>query len=453
MRRVVAELHARREALTFEQLSAVASSLVLLQRRLAEGGEGHDGQQAGARLVCSPQQMRDLAAALPALAQDAVSAHPLPAVLAPVCQAYGSMLQLLQLTHTNPDGQHPGTLTLQGAKDIAALYGFLSRTVLSATQLQQVRLADLSDAVQVAVQYCLALPSGLLDVPPAFLEAVRLRVDELVLSARGEAVVGTESNAQRSSSGGGGAEPLDAKPLVKLLRALCRSLAAAKEAERAPGVFGKKAKGHGITEAWLLQTTALLLRSSQAGAQDTWRELNAVAVSVKGQLEDVRRELREAERKRQDLEAKAQQQQQQQQHQKSAVGNTGGKAAAKQEDEQQAGAQLAAAKEAAVAAAAAEDLRLLVMVAEDEVAEAAGELRKLGIAWLQEQVEAGHLVELAKEVAEAAGDVGPGGAGTGAALEGLLQGRLTELRPYQVLQVGRSLPRIMDRTPRSWYTT
>ncbi len=79
---------------------------------------------------------------------EAVSRQELPAVLAPVCQAYGSMLQLLQLTHTDP---HHQRLTLEGAKDVVALHATLSRTVLCAPrlakQLGQVDMADLNPSL------------------------------------------------------------------------------------------------------------------------------------------------------------------------------------------------------------------------------------------------------------------------------------------------------------------
>ncbi len=383
---------------------------------------------SGHRFTCSPQQARDLAAALPRLAAATVSQNPLPAVLAPVCQAYSSMLQLLQLTHIDTHGQQPGSLTLEGTNAVTALHASLKRTVLGATQLRQVCMADLCSAVHVAVQYSLALPSGKLAVPPPFLEAVRLRVDGLVASARGGATVDAETSAQRSSRGGDGgdaAEPLDAKPLVGLLRALCRDLAGMREAERASGSAEKKHKGRGITEAWLVETTALLMRSSQPGAQVAWDERKAAVQSVQKQLVEATRELDEAkERKRQAVQARIQQP-------RPAAGTKRGKAAAKEDDVQQA--------EAAAAALLVEEeeRRELVGVAKEEVDAAERKLAGLGVACLREQLEAGHLVKVAKEVAEAAAGAVLDVEVLGVALEDLLQERLRELRAYQVPQVGR----------------
>ncbi len=448
VRSLVSELHDLHETLTLEQLSAVASSLVvvlpLLGEQSGEAGQEHDaaesqeqgGQEAPderLHFICSSDVVHDLAATLPGLANDAVSQHPLPAVLAPVCQAYGSMLQLLQLTHTDPQARHPGALTLEGAKVIVALYGFLSRTVLCAPrlarQLGHVGMKDLHAAVQVAVRYRLAVPADILDVPPSFWDAVRQRIYELVGAAReGAAAVGVSAAEVITAGQGSRAAGLDARLLAEVLGALCRDLAARREVERASGGGDKEAKGPGGAEAaWLLGTTALLLRSQQAGAQDRWSELNAAVESVQGQLAEAQRDLNEAERKRRACQARTQQQRQ------AAAGKKGGKAAAKQPDEQQGGVE--AAEERALMEGVLE-CQELVKIAEAEVEDAVGKLRDLGVACMQQQLEVGVLLQLTKEAAEAAGQAGAGGAALGVALEGLLMDRMLELQPVALVQVG-----------------
>lgn len=308
VRSLVSELHAVRETLTFDQLSAVTSSLVLLlplledhteqqckgQQAVSPAPTGEEGGQAAQveqpRLACSPQQARDLAATLPNLAAATLSQHSLSAVLGPVCEAYGSMLQLLQLTHTDPHGAQPGIPNPDRTQAITALHASLSDSVLCAQriakQLRQADMADLRATVHVAVRYRLAAPGGALAVPPSFLEAVRQRVDGLAWAAREGAAAGTEPVAEVAMEHGKrergpGADPLDARSLAAVLGAMCRDLKARRAAERASGAGDKKAKGPGGAEvAWLAGTTAVLLRSHQQGKQDGWQELHTAVQPV-----------------------------------------------------------------------------------------------------------------------------------------------------------------------------
>ncbi len=464
VRSLVSELHELSDILTLEQLSAVASSLVVLLPLLGEHGrgqgqqhdatgkegEGQSGQGAPAEelhLICSPEQVQDFAAALPLLTNNAVSKHSLPAVLNPVCQAYGSMLQLLQLTHTNSRAQTAGALTLEGARTAVALYGFLSRTVLCAPdlarQLGRVGMGDLHVAVQVAVQYRLALPPGILDVPSSFWDAVRQRTDKLVGAAReGTAAVAAEAT---EGQGGGATGSLDAQSLAGMLGAMCRDLAAKREAERASGGETKMTKGPGDAEAsWLAETTALVLRSHQPGKQNSWSELVEGVASAQKQLAEAEQDLKLADEDRHALlQAREVQQQQQRQQQTAKRKKAKAKAAAKPAEGQQSGEEGAEDE----ALAKAEDVytysALMVKDAKGLVEDKKGELLALRVVGLREQLAVEALLQLAGEVAEAAKAAETvGGAGRGvtvgvsAALEGLVQGRLRELHPAQLMQVG-----------------
>ncbi len=455
VRSLVWELHDLREALTLEQLFAVASSLVVLLPLLgAHGGEpagqaqhassadpeGQEGEQVAEgeqlRCICSPQQARELAAVLPQLAMEAVSRQELPAILVPVCQAYGCMLQLLQLTHTDPQHQH---LTLEGAKDVAALHVTLSRTVLCAPrlakQLGHVDMADLNAAVQVAVLCRLAIPENFLAVPSSFWEAVRKRVDELVWAASEGAVVALAPAAGAASAGqaSGGAKPLDVQPLASLLEAMGRDMAAKwREGEGAPGGADKKTKSPGGAEAWLADTTTLLLVSHHAGMQDRRSGLVAAVASAGKQLAAAQRDLDAADSRRRALQSRLQQQQ------KQVAKRKKGKAGQLLEEQQQ-GEERTAEKELADAE---EDCALCEVVmdeAREELKAKRSELQQLGVACLRQQLDVGALMQLARVAAEAAGGVaaaGGAGMGMGAALEGLAVGRLAELHAVQLVQVG-----------------
>ncbi len=472
---LVSELCDLSDTLTLEQLSAVAASLVVLLPLLGEHGrevgpeqdatdqnrEDQDGHEAPAQqlqFICSPEQVHDLAAALPGLANDAVSKHSLPAVLAPVCQVYGSMLQLLQLTHTDPHAQPPGTLTLEGAKAAIALYGFLSRTVLCAPdlarQLGHVGMEDLQAAVQAAVQYRLALPAGVLEVPSSFWDAVRQRVDELVGTAR-EAAAALDGSAAAATEGQGSgvADLLNARSLAEVVGAMSRDLAARRLAEQTPGSGGRKAKGPGGAEAaWLAETTAVLLRSHLPGEQDGRSELVAGVASAQRQLAEAERDLEEADRDRQ---ARFQQQQQQQQQQ--AAKRKKAKAAAKQAEEQQGGEEGAGGKELADAEELYAYFALEVKKARASVEDRKSKLLALGVVGLREQLDTDALLQLAREVAAAAEAAAASGwaamgvgSSLGAALEGLVRKRLGELQPVQLVQVGREQQHTGKGTAIGW---
>ncbi len=463
VRSLVLELHDISDTLTLEQLSAVTSSLVMLLPMLGEHGreawqeegatdtasEDQNGQTAQSehhQHICSLDQVHDLAATLPKLASDAVSKHSLPAVLAPVCEAYSSMLQLLQLTHTDPQPQQPGNLTPEGARAAVALYGFLSRTVLCAPrlarQLGHVRMEDLHAAVQVAVQYRLALPPGILDVPSSFWDAVRQRVDELVGAAReGPAAGGVTAAEATKGLSSCVAELLDARPLAGIVRAMSRDVIARREVEQATGGGDKKTKDPGGAEAaWLAETTAVLLRSHQPSKQDSWSELVEGVASAQRQLAEAERDLEDADRDRRALQAQVQQQQ--------VPKRKKAKAAGKPAEEQQSGEE--GAEDATLAEA--EELctycKQMVNDAAAVVEDKKSELLALGVVGLRLQLDMGALLQLAGEVAEgaeaavASGGAGRGvgvavGVGMGAALEGLFLGRLPELHPTQLVQVSR----------------
>ncbi len=460
MRSLVSELHGVRETLTLEHLSAVASSLVVLLPLLeAHGGEaaagvqdasvtdlegqrgGQEVQEEQPRCTCSPQQARGLAAALPELVQGIVSRQELPAVMVPVCQAYSSVLQLVQLTHTDPHGKQPGTLTLEGAKEVFALHASLSGTVLCAPrlarQLGHVGMADVGAAVQVAVQYRFALPAGLPSVPASFWEAVRKRVDELVWAARGGAAMAEGMPAAGAAAAGQasrGPQPLDAQSLVAILEAMGRDMAAKRrEAERAPGGADKKPRGPGVAEAWLVDTTTLLLRSHQASMQDDWRGLVDALATAEQQLANDQQALEEAATKRRALQARQQQQQKQAAKRKKA------KAGQQAEEQQQHRERTKEEKEMAEAEDHYGVCEVVVGEARDTVEDKRSELQKLGVVGLQQQLDTDALLQLARGVAEAAGGgaaAGGTGVGLGAALEGVVLGRLRELHPVHLVQVG-----------------
>lgn len=463
VRSLVVELHDLREALTLEQLSAVASSLVVLLPLLgAHSGEaaagmqgvpamaadGQDGQEAQAEQIsctCSPQQARKLAAALPQLVEGIMSRQELPAVLVPVCQAYGSVLQLVQLTHTDPQGRLPGALTQQVAEEVEALHASLSRTVLCAPrlsrQLGHVAMADLGAAVQVAVQYRFAVSSGTLPVPPSFWEAVRKRVDELLWTAREGTVVvvgapaaGTGPAAAAGPASWAPDTALDVQPLVAILEAMSRDLAVKqREAERDAGGADKKPKGPGGAEAWLVDTVTLLLRSHQAGMQDKRCVLMAAVESAERQLLEAKGDLEAADSKRRALQARLQQLQKQAGKKKKA--KAGQQAEAQQQGE---------GEEAKVALAKANEeydfYEEMVQEAGLEVEARRRELRELGVVCVRQQLDVAALLQLTTEAAEAAVGVaaaaGGGGTDMGAALEGLIARRLRELQPAQLVQVG-----------------
>lgn len=350
------------------------------------------------------------------------------------------MLQLLQLTHTDPHGARPDIPNPDRTQAITALHTSLSDSVLCAQriteQLRQADMADLRAAVHVAVRYRLAVPGGALAVPPLFLEAVRQRVDGLVWAAReGAAAAGAGPVAevameQGTRGTGSGADPLDARSLAAVLGAMCRDLKARRAVERASGAGDKKAKRSGAAEAaWLAGTTAVPLRSHQHGKQDSWQGLHAADQSVQAQLVGAKRDQEEANRKRRAKEAEVQQQ-------RPAAGKKGGKAAAKQDAgaerqaEAEGGEELQLLKDE-------EDCRELVAIAEAEVEEAVGKLRALDVACLREQLDARVLLQLARVVTETLGQqAGAGGAGMGMALTGLLQERVKELHPAALVQVG-----------------
>ncbi len=456
MRSLVSELHGLRETLSLEHLTAVASSLVVLLPLLeAHSGEvaweaqgapameadGRDGQEVvqgeQPRSSCSPQQARELVAALPELVAGIVSRQELSAVLVPVCQAYGSMLQLLQLTHADVQRQQPDALT----HDVKALHASLSRTVLCAPrlarQLGHVGMADLDAAVQVAVQYRFALPAGILSVPASFWEAVRKRVDELVWAAREGAAVAEGMPAEGPAAAGQasrGSEPLDARPLVAILEAMGRDLAAKqREAERAPGGTDRKPKGPGGAEVWLVDTTTLLLRSHQADMQDKRRGLVAALASAESQLSEAKEDLHAAGSKRRALQARLQQLQKQVGKKKNPKPKAGQQAEGQQQGDGEEVEEKASEEEYKYYEEAVHDADKLV---EDR----RRELQQLGVACLRQQLGVVVLLQLAGEAAEAAAGVaaaaGGGGAGMGAALEGLIEGRLRELQLPQLVQVG-----------------
>ncbi len=453
MRSLVSELHGLRETLTLEHLSAVASSLVVLLPLLeAHGGEaaaevqgalvteaeaqedGHEVQGEQPRSSCSPQQARELVAALPELVAGIVSRQELSAVLVPVCQAYGSMLQLLQLTHADVQRQQPDALT----HDVKALHASLSRTVLCAPrlarQLGHVGMADLDAAVQVAVQYRFALPAGILSVPASFWEAVRKRVDELTWAAREGAAVAEGLPAEGPTAAGQasrGSEPLDARPLVAILEAMGRDLAAKqREAERAPGGADRKPKGPGGAEVWLVDTTTLLLRSHQADMQDKWRGLVAAVASAESQLSEAKGDLEAADSKRRALQEQLQLLQKQ-------VGKRKKAKAGQQADEQQDEGE-AAEKALAKAKDEYKYYEEFVHDADKLVKDRRRDLQQLGVACVRQQLDMDALLQLVRWVAEAGGVAAAGGTGVavGAALEGVVLGRLRELHPVHLVQVG-----------------